>query len=56
MFCLLLIWKRLKKKRKEKGERARGLPPTPPGQTHIIGCATLGLSQLLGVIKSYFKG
>jgi hypothetical protein len=42
-----------KKEKKKKEETTRGLFP---GQTHPSGCAALGFSQLLRVIKNCFKG
>jgi hypothetical protein len=48
-------WKR---KKKRKGKKREELPGGIffPRETHPIGCAVPGFSQLLGAIKSCFKG
>jgi hypothetical protein len=53
MLYLQLFSKKKKERKKGKGTMARGLFP---GQTCLSGCAMLGFPQLLGEIKSCFKG
>jgi hypothetical protein len=52
----MLIGKERKKIKKEKGETARGIFSPDPEQKYSIGSAMLEFSQLLGAIKSSFKG
>jgi hypothetical protein len=55
MLYLLLIGKERKREKERKGRNYQGAFFFPR-ETHPIGCAVPGFSQLLGAIKSCFKG